>query len=46
MSRIEAVAHAYGLTTLEVSSWPGRLVDIFHRNAVHRGWLTPEQETP
>jgi hypothetical protein len=41
MTRVEAVAQAYGLTPLEVATWSGRTVEIFHRVAVTRGWLTP-----
>lgn len=42
MTRVEAVAQAYGLPTSEVDTWPGRIVDVFHRAALHRGWITPE----
>lgn len=39
MSRVDIVAQAYGLDVDEVLRWPGRVVDVFHRNAVNRGWL-------
>jgi len=42
MTRIEAVAQAYGLTPAEVAHWSGRTVEIFHRVAVNRGWITAE----
>jgi len=47
MSRIEAVAMAYGLTRDDVATWPGQVVDVLHRHAVNVGWLLPEptQET-
>lgn len=39
MTRVEAVAQAYGLTVADVERWPGSVVETFHRNAVRRGWL-------
>jgi hypothetical protein len=42
MTRVEAVAQAYGLTTDDVQAWSGRTVEIFYRVAVNRGWITAE----
>lgn len=39
MTRVEAVAQAYGLSSGEVERWPGTVVDVMHRNALRRGWL-------
>jgi hypothetical protein len=42
VTRVEAVAQAYGLSPIEVASWSGRTIEIFHRVAVNRGWITGE----
>lgn len=42
LTRVEAVAQAYGITTVEVAHWSGRTIEIFHRVAVNRGWIMPE----
>lgn len=39
MSRVDIVAQAYGLDANDVQRWPGRVLEVFHRNAINRGWL-------
>ncbi|MDP1878007.1 MAG: hypothetical protein Q8M17_10690 [Actinomycetota bacterium] len=45
MGLAEAVATAYHVPLAQAERIPVPLLAIFHRNAVRRGWLTPE-ETP
>ncbi len=42
-ARCTAVAYAYHRPLPEVAAWPPAVLDAFHRNAIHRGWLTTEE---
>ena len=41
--RCTAVAYAYHRPLPEVAAWPPAVLEAFYRNAIHRGWLTTEE---
>lgn len=45
MTRVDLLAEIYSLPVDDVARWPEPVATVLHRNAIHRGWLTPE-ETP
>jgi len=42
MTRTEILAEIYSLPPDDVARWPAPVAEVLHRNAIHRGWLTPE----
>jgi len=42
-ARCTAVAYAYHRPVGDVAAWPPAVLDAFHRNAIHRGWLITEE---
>ena len=44
MSRIRLLAQAYSVPETDVARWPQRVKDVLYRNAIHRGWLLPNEE--
>lgn len=47
MTMTAALAELYSVPAHEVDRWPAQVRTVLHRNAIHRGWLTPDiEETP
>ena len=42
-ARCTAVAYAYHRPVGDVAAWPPAVLNAFHRNAIHRGWLITEE---
>ena len=39
MTHIEALAEVYSIPPDDVATWPVPVLNVLHRNAIHRGWL-------